>query len=114
MSMTDSTQEQSLEEEIRDVPTLMNKLKKAAIDREKLVVINRFIDEGGEELYYLAEQVGSNHSFAIDLCSRTQIPNIMSLLIFQNSRRQLLSNLMHTFDSAKEHREEHKERREGI
>ena len=30
------------------------------------------------------------------------------MLIFQNSRRQLLSNLMSTFDAAKEHRAEHK------
>lgn len=34
---------------------------------------------------------------------------IMSMLIFQNSRRQLLSKLMDTFDAAKQHREEHKE-----
>lgn len=33
----------------------------------------------------------------------------MSMLIFQNSRRQLLSTLMSTFDAAKEHREEHKQ-----
>jgi hypothetical protein len=33
------------------------------------------------------------------------------MLIFQNSRRQLLANLMRTFDAAKEHREEH--RRKG-
>jgi hypothetical protein len=36
----------------------------------------------------------------------------MSMLIFQNSRRQLLSNLMNTFDAAKEHRQEHKDRGE--
>lgn len=29
------------------------------------------------------------------------------MLIFQNSRRQLLSTLMDRFDTAKEHREEH-------
>jgi hypothetical protein len=33
----------------------------------------------------------------------------MSMLVFQNSRRQLLSSLMNTIDNAKEHREEHKE-----
>jgi hypothetical protein len=33
----------------------------------------------------------------------------MSMLIFQNSRRQLLSRLLSTFDEAKEHREEHKQ-----
>ncbi|KAF2738676.1 hypothetical protein EJ04DRAFT_509255 [Polyplosphaeria fusca] len=92
----DSSKEDTIDEEIRDVPTLMARLKKSAIDREKIVAINKFVDEAGEELHYLAEQ----------------IPAIMSMLIFQNSRRQLLSNLMNTFDSAKEHRDEHKERNE--
>lgn len=32
----------------------------------------------------------------------------MSMLIFQNSRRQLLATLMDTFDAAKKHRDEHK------
>ncbi|KAF1971265.1 hypothetical protein BU23DRAFT_185157 [Bimuria novae-zelandiae CBS 107.79] len=83
--------EPSLDEEVRDVPTLRAKLKRAAIDREKIVFINRFIDEGGEELHYLAEQ----------------IPTIMSLLVFQNSRRQLLSTLMETIDAARAHRDSH-------
>ncbi|KAF2713018.1 hypothetical protein K504DRAFT_423307 [Pleomassaria siparia CBS 279.74] len=82
----------SVEEEIRDVGTLMASLKKSAIDREKIGFITKFIDDGGEELFYLAEQ----------------IPPIMSMLIFQNSRRQLLSTLLSTFDAAKEHRDEHK------
>ena len=32
----------------------------------------------------------------------------MSMLIFQNSRRQLLATLMETFDAVKSHRDEHK------
>ena len=51
------SQQQSFDEEVKDVPTLMRKLKKATIDREKIVFINKFIDDGGEELHYLAEQV---------------------------------------------------------
>lgn len=47
----------SLNDEVRDIATLMGKLKKAAIDREKIIFIHRFIDDGGEELHYLAEQV---------------------------------------------------------
>lgn len=47
----------SLNDEVKDIATLMSKLKKAAIDREKIVVIHKFVDEGGEELHYLAEQV---------------------------------------------------------
>lgn len=53
------SREPSVNEEVRDIPTLMRKLKKAAIDREKIVFIKKFIEEGGEELYYLAEQVHS-------------------------------------------------------
>jgi len=33
----------------------------------------------------------------------------MNLLVFQNSRRQLLSTLLATFEAAKQHREEHKQ-----
>ncbi|KAF2009148.1 hypothetical protein BU24DRAFT_82464 [Aaosphaeria arxii CBS 175.79] len=86
------SQEQSFEEEVRNVPALMRALKNSAIDREKIIAIQKFIDEADEELHYLAEQ----------------IPSIMSMLIFQNSRRQLLSTLMTTFDEAQRHREEHK------
>lgn len=53
----DSGDSSSLDDEVKNVPTLMAKLKRAAIDREKIVLINKFIEEGGEELYYLAEQV---------------------------------------------------------
>jgi hypothetical protein len=47
----------SLNEEVKNIATLMSKLKKAAIDREKIIFIHKFIDDGVEELYYLAEQV---------------------------------------------------------
>jgi hypothetical protein len=47
----------SLNDEVKDIATLMSKLKAAAIDREKIVVIHKFIDDGGEELHYLADQV---------------------------------------------------------
>lgn len=90
-SAQDSAQT-SLDEEIRDIATMMRKLKKAAIDREKIIIIHRFLDDGEEELFYLSEQM----------------PAIMSMLVFQNSRRQLLSTLMDRFDAAKNHREAHK------
>jgi hypothetical protein len=101
---------ESIEEEITDVATLMRILKRSAIDREKIVAINRFIEEAGDELYYLPEKV----CFSLIPVLRTrsdivQMPAIMSMLIFQNSRRQLLSKLMDTFDAAKEHRQKHKE-----
>jgi translation initiation factor 1 (eIF-1/SUI1) len=55
-SLEDS-KEQSVEEEVKDIATLMRILRKSAIDREKIVAITRFIDEADEELHYLAEQV---------------------------------------------------------
>ncbi|KAL5420422.1 hypothetical protein PMIN04_006494 [Paraphaeosphaeria minitans] len=64
--------ESSLDEEVKDVPTLMRKLKNAAIDREKIVFINRFIEDGGEELHYLAEQVcHHNHVLSVPLLTGT-------------------------------------------
>ncbi|KAL1393084.1 hypothetical protein HDK64DRAFT_259319 [Phyllosticta capitalensis] len=79
--------------DITDIPTLMLRLKKAAIDREKIVIVRNFLENGDEELYYLAEQ----------------IPTIMSLFVFQSSRRQLLSLLLQTCDAASAHRRAHAE-----
>jgi hypothetical protein len=45
------------DEEISDVGRLMRRLKGSAIDREKIGFVMRFIEEGGEELFYLAERV---------------------------------------------------------
>ena len=57
VSLESSPQPESVDEEIKDIPTLMDKLKKSAIDREKIVFITTFLNEAGEELLYLAEQV---------------------------------------------------------
>ena len=75
--------------EITDIGTLMKYLRKAAVDREKLVDVRRFVDTAGEELYYLSDRM----------------PDIMGLFVFQSSRRQLLTELMHRFDGASERRE---------
>lgn len=70
MSRQDSG-EPSLDEEVKDIPTLMRKLKNAAIDREKIVFINKFIEDGGEELHYLAEQVfRHNHTIFVIFLTR--------------------------------------------
>lgn len=53
----DDSLQTSFNEEVKDIATLMAKLKKAAIDREKIIFIHKFIDDGGEELHYLPEQV---------------------------------------------------------
>lgn len=79
--------------EVRDIGALLAHLRRAAVDREKIVLVRHFIDNAGEDLYYLSEQMQT----------------IMSLCIFQNSRRQLLTLLMSAFDAASRHREEHAE-----
>jgi hypothetical protein len=45
-------------EEIGNIPTLMYALKNARVDREKLDILRRFVEEGGQELYYLDGKVG--------------------------------------------------------
>ncbi|KAE9969673.1 hypothetical protein BLS_008814 [Venturia inaequalis] len=82
--------------EVRDIPTLLHGLKRASIDREKIVLIEQFLEQAGDELYYLSEHMS----------------DIMSLLVFQGSRQQLLSILMSKIASAKAHRDEHKARHE--
>ncbi|KAJ9297792.1 hypothetical protein DTO271G3_4013 [Paecilomyces variotii] len=64
-------------DEIGDIPTLMQAVKHAIVDREKLTALNRFIQEGGEELHYLP----------------SKIPEIMSRLVYQTSRWQFYSYL---------------------
>jgi hypothetical protein len=82
--------------EINNISALLRGLKAAAIDREKIVLVRRFLEQGGEELHYMSENM----------------EQIMKLLVFQNSRKQLLSILMHEFDAVEQHRDEHVERGE--
>lgn len=45
------------EDEIGDIPSLMRALKTASIDRERIDALKKFIEEGGDELYYLNDKV---------------------------------------------------------
>lgn len=74
------------EEEISDVPTLMRVLRRCTLDRQKIKAIARFVEQGGAEVFYLAERM----------------PALMSLLMFQASRRQLLAVLNHAYYKAEE------------
>ncbi|KAK4871225.1 hypothetical protein LT330_000462 [Penicillium expansum] len=64
-------------DEIGDIPSLMHALKLASIDREKIDALKKFIEEGGEELYYLNDK----------------IPDIMPMFLFQTSRWQFVTYL---------------------
>ena len=78
-------------EDIKDIATLLHGLRLATVDREKIDIVKKFIDQGGEELAYLG----------------SHIPDIMSSLVFQNSRTQLLSFLKEKIDAVRAHRDEH-------
>lgn len=70
--------------EIADIGTLLHIMRRAGVDREKLVAVRKFIDHGGDELFYLSDRM----------------PDIMSLFLYQSSRRQLLTDLMQRFEHA--------------
>lgn len=80
-------------EDIKDIASLLKALRFATIDREKIEVVKKFVDQGGEELAYLKDH----------------IPDIMSFLVFQNSRRQLLAFLKETANDARQHRQKHED-----
>ncbi|PNS18095.1 hypothetical protein CAC42_4054 [Sphaceloma murrayae] len=78
--------------EVRDIASLLMLLRRATIDREKIVLIRRFIRNADDELHYLSEEM----------------PHIMSMLMFQSSRRDLLKLLMDDLARVSEHRKQHK------
>lgn len=49
-------------EEIRDIPALMQALKQSSIDRQRINALKRFVQEGGEEIYYLNDKVSKTCS----------------------------------------------------
>ena len=76
--------------EITNVSALMTALKKAMVDREKIGAVTAFLDQGGDELYYLADNM----------------PKIMEDFIYQSSRRQLQNLLLWTLDDATRNQEQ--------
>lgn len=85
--------------EVKDIASLLNRLRKATIDRERIAAVGSFLDNGGQELFYLAENMQT----------------IVSLFVFQTSRRQLLDLLRRKLKEArdqegKEAKRKHKER----
>ncbi|KAH9822795.1 meiotically up-regulated 65 protein [Teratosphaeria destructans] len=75
--------------DIRDIGDLVVALRKSALDREKLVAVRKFLESGGENIHYLPPR----------------IPEIMDLLLYQSSRRQLLAELLAHHETAHERRE---------
>ncbi|ETN42398.1 uncharacterized protein HMPREF1541_01552 [Cyphellophora europaea CBS 101466] len=85
------TDVEELPDEIKDIATLLKALRLAAIDREKIDIVKRFVKEASDELAYLGPH----------------IPDITSFLVFQNSRKQLLAFLKKSAEEAQQHRDEH-------
>lgn len=71
-------EESDEEVEVKDVATLMKVVRRARLDREKIEAIMRFVEDGGDEVVYLADK----------------LPELMRMMIFQASRRQLLAHLV--------------------
>ncbi|KAJ5167833.1 Meiotically protein [Penicillium canariense] len=74
------TEEEAHMEEIGDIPSLLRALKQTSIDRARIDALKKFVEEGGEELYYLNDK----------------IPEIMPMFLFQASRWQFIAHLTET------------------
>ena len=77
-------------QEISNVAALLAALKFARVDREKITAVRRFLDQGGEELHYLAETM----------------PTILDDFVHQSSRRQLMFLLRQYINTAKDEERE--------
>ena len=95
-SKTSMTQQSSLEvpqeiTSIDDVDVLMQQLRRARVDREKLEAVDNYLDH------------------AIDLSQLARhMHDIMGIFVFQASRRILLGRLMQVYDKTKEELEDGK------
>ena len=71
-------------QDIEDIAALHVAMKKSIIDREKVSGVKRFITQGGDELFYLAEAM----------------PSILQEFVHQTSARQLQQALLQAIDDA--------------
>ena len=74
-------------QEISDISALMAALRRSRVDREKIAAIKIFLEQGGDELFYLAEKM----------------PEIMAIFVHQTSCRQLQSYLLQILDETTRH-----------
>ena len=57
LHITSRYEEEEEDEDVNDMRTLLIRLRKAEVDREKTMLVLKFMDEGGDELHYLADEV---------------------------------------------------------
>ena len=84
---------ESEEEEITNVASLLKEMKKTTIDRKKLDAVQNFVAAGGDELSFLTDAV----------------PEVLSMFMYQNSRRQMLSILENAVHDAEDKKEKGKD-----
>ncbi|KAL9000547.1 MAG: hypothetical protein Q9169_000840 [Polycauliona sp. 2 TL-2023] len=90
-------QESDSEDDLHDIPNvlaLLSVLKKATVDREKILAVRTFLAQGGDELHYLSENMNE----------------VMGLLIYQTSRQQLYSYISEALNIAREQHTSDKEK----
>ena len=68
--------------EISDISALMAALRRSRVDREKIAAVKMFVEQGGDELFYLADKM----------------PEILAIFVHQTSCRQLQSYLLRVLD----------------
>ncbi len=83
--------------EISDVSALMAALRRARVDREKIAAVKMFLEQGGDEIFYLAEKM----------------PEIMAIFVHQTSCRQLQSYLLQVLDESTSTENKGKDRESG-
>lgn len=83
--------------EISDVSALMAALRRSRVDREKIAAVKIFLEQGGDELFYLAENM----------------PEIMAIFVHQTSCRQLQSYLLQVLDETTTTDSEDKDKGDG-
>jgi hypothetical protein len=69
---------------IADIASLLKALHYSTVDRKKIAIILDFIAHGGDELTYLA----------------TNMEEIMGMFMYQTSRRQLITELLHAAEQS--------------
>lgn len=83
--------------EIGDISALMAALRRSRVDREKIAAVKMFLEQGGDELFYLAEKMRE----------------IMALFVHQTSCRQLQSYLLQVLDETTSRDSKGKDKQNG-
>ena len=83
--------EEDEEADLDNIATLLLRLKRTRVDRERIRRILHFVDYGDETTHYLAEEM----------------PQILSLFLYQDSRRTLLESMLKRMTQAQDRRDEH-------